>query len=50
MHSITTAARDAGVALDNPFMLAIIIAAVGVTGSILALLGAFALVATGRDD
>ncbi|MET4100224.1 multisubunit Na+/H+ antiporter MnhG subunit [Agrococcus sp. UYP10] len=50
MHTIATAAHDTGVALDNPFMLAIIVAAVGVTGSVLALLGAFALVATGRDD
>ncbi len=50
MHLIATAAHDSSVALDNPFMIAIIVSAVAVTGSILALLGAFALVATGRGE
>ena len=50
MHHFATAAHETTVALDNPFMIAIIVSAVAVTGSVLALLGAFGLVAMGRDD
>jgi hypothetical protein len=50
MHLIATAAHDSSVALDNPFMLLIAVSAVAVTASIVALLGAFALVATGRAE
>lgn len=50
MHPIATAAQDASVALDNPFMILIVVAAAAVTASVLALIGAFALVATGRDE
>ena len=50
MHLIATAAQESSVALDNPFMIAIIVSAVAVTGSVVALLGAFGLVAIGRDD
>lgn len=49
MHLIATAAHDSGVALDNPFTLLIVASAVVVTVSVLALIGAFGLVAAGRD-
>jgi hypothetical protein len=47
---IITAAHDSSVALDNPFMLLIVASAVAVTASVVALLGAFALVVTGRAE
>jgi len=47
---LITAAHDSGVTLDNPFTLLIVVSAVAVTASVVALLGAFALVATGRDE
>lgn len=50
MDLIATAAQESSVALDNPFMLLIVVSAVAVTASIAALLGAFALVVTGRAE
>lgn len=50
MHLIATAARDSSVALDNPFMLLIVVSAVVVTGSIVALLGTFGLIVAGRGE
>ena len=50
MDLIATAAQDSSVALDNPFMLLIAVSAVAVTASIVALLGAFGLVITGRAE
>jgi hypothetical protein len=47
---LITAAHDSGVALDNPFTLLIVVSAVAVTASVVALLGAFVLVATGRGE
>lgn len=50
MDLIATAAHSTSVPLDDPFMILIVVSAVAVTGSVLALLGAFGMVATGRDD
>ena len=50
MDLIAAAAHDSSVALDNPFMLLIVVSAVAVTASIVALLGAFALVISGRAE
>lgn len=50
MDLIATAVHDSGLALDNPFTWLIVVSAVAVTASIAALLGAFALVMTGRAE
>lgn len=50
MDLIATAAHSSDVPLDDPFMLLIAVSALVVTASVVALLGAFALVVTGRAE
>lgn len=50
MHLIANAAHESSVALNDPFMILIVVSAIAVTASLLALLGGFALVATGRGE
>ncbi|WP_347753682.1 hypothetical protein [Agrococcus sp. ProA11] len=50
MHAIANAAHATSVPLNDPFMILIVVSAIGVTASFLALLGGFALVVTGRAE